>query len=949
MAYENLQINVPIFCLGPQSGTFCYITSDGIASRLVVISSTGSFIRDFTLSTNITNALMSLEYVGPKYLTAFYKGLTFFTCERVNESQCIIKRWEIDPSFSTLNLKQQIVKSNYGPYVFDVQAAAIEHYNLNLTENCPGRISYIELADTSRIENGMSIFIGPSTDVDNPGAVEFAIVSHVSGTKVYLTAPVGYQYVSGNKVSFYSNIFLLSHSGSEGTLYKLKAYDGSIVETDTRGVYSKSYHVRWSQAVEAVAFLFIGSMLFVRPNDYYLNWKSMNLNNELNSSYYTVYDIVFDNTDVYKLMRGAIYKNDTGDRLLTSWPTYNYQPDTLLPYTNSVQIYMYRSYLPGYNQTTRFYIQTRDQFGVSLRDVNINLYRDSGDSGAFFNPLNGQAVTDINGKAEIGYLSGPNYTGSTTIKVKADKSSSYTGSQYVWNKINVYTNVSHSNTLRAYSFSNSKPGFIYVGMLLNPFKTLQYDKPSQSMALLVPMIYLQLRTFFMTPRKESAVTVDPLNPKPNSLWFNSNVGNFDANYWPLLDLPGGRKDGPPTKATWEQYPRDTDGDGVIDVVVATGENVRAHYIKQIADFRQAKDKELKVSQMKEFLIYKGVPNAAKLEEGIPPYFYVAQADQVFEMFFSQLKMSKHDYVVDGLHYTDLFTNVKLNQFIFVSDAVPAFWSEKNPIETYIWIRLRPFAFDLDNTTFRFWVKEVWSEGDHTYETDYNEVTSLGTITNFNAGGNILGIEFMYQPASTFHYGALVFVHLEVYDKAGLPNYIYLDYWFKVIPDFKSPYLVNLNPAREEQFVPVDTDIYFEIKDDGAGIDIDTLEVFINSRTVYPTEVIKISDKHYTVRCDLPKDLLYDKTYAMNVIVNDISPQGNILRDSYRFYTRESDAPYFTDFDPKLCLRGMSRFHDVAFTVLADEMGVDKDSIRVQVSNKDVTEKSVITPIIYRIS
>jgi hypothetical protein len=28
--------------------------------------------------------------------------------------------------------------------------------------------------------------------------------------------------------------------------------------------------------------------------------------------------------------------------------------------------------------------------------------------------------------------------------------------------------------------------------------------------------------------------------------------------------------------------------------------------------------------------------------------------------------------------------------------VPKFWSEKNPTDTNIWIRLRPFAFSLNN-------------------------------------------------------------------------------------------------------------------------------------------------------------------------------------------------------------------------------------------------------------
>jgi hypothetical protein len=963
MAYENIKIATPIFCLGPQSGTFCYISSDSITSRLIMINSAGSFIRDFTLSSKILNPLITLEYTGPKQLTALYKGLTFFTLEHSSGSsgkyagapggatQCIVKRWELDPYFSTLNLKQSIVLS-YNPW-----GMAVEHYNMNLSENCQGGIPYIEVADVSRIEPGMHVMIGPSTDFDNPGAVESAVVSYVSGTKVYLTANVGYQYVAGNKFSFFKNFYILSHESSTyGSLSKVRAQDGVVIESETsKAYYATARNTRWSQAVEGIALIYVSNMIFKRPYDYYFNWKSITLNNELNAAYYEVYDVVFDNTDIFKLMRGAVYKEDSGARTIYSWPTYNYQPDTLLPYTNSLQIYMYKTYLIGILELTTFFIQARDQFGVSLRDVNINLYRDTGDTGSFFSPLNGQAITDINGEATIGYLSGGTYTGMTLIKCRADKSSAYTGSQYVWNKINVYTNLDHANDLGVYSFANSKAGQGRLNSIITPFKSLQFERLINDFVLSVPAIYLYTRTYFTTPRAESTYfSPSYTNPKPMGLWYSSHVGNYNPIYWPQLQIAGGRQDGPPTTATWGQQPEDDDflgydsnNDGLFDIL-PVGDSLRAHYIKQVGAFRQVKDKELEVIQRTDFWIYnRGAMDT--IDEGFPPFFYVGQKDILFEMFFSQLHLSKHSYFIDGIHSYDLATNARLNQFIFVEDAVPKFWSEKNPIETSIWIRLRPFAFDLDNPTFHFWVREVWSEGEQTFDTGYYEVTSLGTISNFDAGGGMIGIEFFYQPENFFHYGALVFVHLEVYDKAGEPNFIYLDYWFKIIPDYKSPYLVNLSPSREEQFVAPDTDIYFEIKDDGAGVDIDTLEIFINSRTAHPTEIVKINDKHYTVRCDLPKDLLYGKTYAVNVVVGDISPQQNYLRDSYRFYTRESDVPYFTDFDPKLCLRGMSRFYDISFTVLADELGVDKDSIRLQVSEKDVTGKSRITPIVYRIS
>ena len=213
----------------------------------------------------------------------------------------------------------------------------------------------------------------------------------------------------------------------------------------------------------------------------------------------------------------------------------------------------------------------------------------------------------------------------------------------------------------------------------------------------------------------------------------------------------------------------------------------------------------------------------------------------------------------------------------------------------------------------------------------------------------MGVEFMYQPAQIFHHNAIVYIHLEIYDTAASPNYIYVDYWFKIIPDFNTPYLLNMNPDREEDNVAVDANIYFEIKDDGAGIDIDTLEVFLNSRIIVPTDITKISDHYYQITCDMSRDLQFDKNYIIGVKVADVSENYNFLRDSYRFYTAGSDAPWFIGFDPKLCKRGMPLFTDVSFMVLGAGNGVDEETIRLQVHGEDVIEKSNVLPIIYRIS
>jgi len=328
-----------------------------------------------------------------------------------------------------------------------------------------------------------------------------------------------------------------------------------------------------------------------------------------------------------------------------------------------------------------------------------------------------------------------------------------------------------------------------------------------------------------------------------------------------------------------------------------------------------------------------------------PYIYISQPELNFDLQLSQLKLSKHTHWVDGVAYDYLWTDIEIDQFIFISDAVPAFWSKKNPVETNIWLRMRPFAFSLDAASLTFLVREISFAGD----TGWQDVSSQVQTTYFDAGGGILGIEALYDPAVDFHHDALVRVRLVISDTApSTPNVMTIEYWFLVIPDYVAPYITNLDPARDAVNVPVDKSIYFELKDQGTGVDIDNFEMLVNSRLVLP-DITKVSDKHYNISYTPPDNLSYEKEYIISVKAQDTSEEVNRLNDAYRFYTAESDGVILTDFVPGGCVYEKGRFEDVSFVALAGGNGIDRTKLRLQVHQKDVTDKSKITPIIYRVS
>lgn len=303
-----------------------------------------------------------------------------------------------------------------------------------------------------------------------------------------------------------------------------------------------------------------------------------------------------------------------------------------------------------------------------------------------------------------------------------------------------------------------------------------------------------------------------------------------------------------------------------------------------------------------------------------------------DLQLSQTYISKH---LSSGHIVD----VDIDQFTFIQEAIPAFWSEKNPVNTNIYIHLRKAVADLNQSTLVFQVREVSYAGD----TGYITVTPQSIVSDDSGG-----LRITYNPPNDFHYNATVYVNIEIYDTAGTPNIILTDYWFKIIPDYKAPYITNENPGREEEDVAVDTNIEFDILDIGVGVNINSLEFYVNNRIKSPT--VSAISGGYHVSYNPPKDFYYGETVEITVKVNDASPYQNTLYDMWRFYCVGSTGPWIDrdSFVPRNCTKGAYRkLTNISANVYGiDGTGVNQSSILVTIGGKDRDIK--ITPIIYRI-
>lgn len=853
MAQENIQIDNPNFCLGPIAGTFCSVDTSTVSTIVQMKNSTGALLNELFLSSNTVNEFIGMEYVGPKHLNDIYDNLPFFTLEKYSDTTCVISMWRLHKGTSKLNLKKKFTYYDSGNFRYDAISFSAEHHEYILASHAPERHSAFDLSSVSFIKEGTELLIGPSSSSLNYGATEYITVSHIAGKTININESLRYRYLENDPISFCNHIYLFSNVGyggsqNRGTIYKINARDGKIINYDTDGLYKKVSATRWCTATTSIASILENNVVFIKPYDSYQNWRSMYLGNfiEADLENIPVYDIVFDNYDVYKLMTKTILKNDAGEQEVYEWDKYNFSKTTLLPFTNNISIETDKRSLIGKNERTTLNVKITDQYGVGLRDVNVRFYLDDAeehDAYAIFDPATAYKVTDINGRTTIDYISGDEYDGITAIRVKADKGSPYSGSEWVWGRVYLKNLISFS------------PTYYYV----HAYKDFLSDR-------------------YMSTIKNN-----------ESIKFKTYGKSYFSNPYGEVDSLDYRQES-------------------LDVKII-----------------QIKNNEFERSIMQE--------NYESCNSSIHA------VDESSSMFLSQLKMGSHSHWVDGKHEDDLLTRVALDQFVFVEDAIPKFYSEKNLRNTDIWLRLRPFAYSLDGDSLRFWIRYISGDSDSDF------IEKEVSIDYFDAGSSTLGIEVLYENDILFDHNTLVYVHIEVYDTSYSRNFIYIDYWFAVVQDFNLPYLENIIPERESE-VDKNVTLSFDIKDEGTGVNIDSLNVYLNSVSIRPDYIEKLSKHHYKFSSFIGDKLLYGRDYIIQVIVEDNSR--NRLNYRYRFKTKSSDSNVFLDFYPDICFRGTGRFEDVKLAILNGGSGIDKDTIKLQVFNKDVTNKTKILPIVYRI-
>jgi len=91
----------------------------------------------------------------------------------------------------------------------------------------------------------------------------------------------------------------------------------------------------------------------------------------------------------------------------------------------------------------------------------------------------------------------------------------------------------------------------------------------------------------------------------------------------------------------------------------------------------------------------------------------------------------------------------------------------------------------------------------------------------------------------------------------------------VVPDTTPPYTTGHSPAKSATNIAPNTPIIVQVKDDGAGVDINTIVMRVNSQIVTPT--ITGTPADYTLTYEPPADFNYGVQVNIEVQASDLAP------------------------------------------------------------------------------
>jgi hypothetical protein len=273
------------------------------------------------------------------------------------------------------------------------------------------------------------------------------------------------------------------------------------------------------------------------------------------------------------------------------------------------------------------------------------------------------------------------------------------------------------------------------------------------------------------------------------------------------------------------------------------------------------------------------------------------------------------------------------QYNFVVYSTPKAFSYKNPINTNVSIRMANYVFPLNSGTV-------------TLSLDGEEKEGLEVVPFY---GGLGGFDTTWVNDSPFGYNEQVDVEWRVFDEDTPPNEIIVKYWFRTVKDLTGPRITDVSPADDSIDNDVDTCVSFTIRDFELGVNINSLELYVNNILISNNSLTIseiLSGDGYEISFCPAENFLYGDIIPVSIYIEDSSEDKNSLFYVFSFTTKESSEPLLHDVTPNEFSSYNPTDTTVGVVISDGGSGLDEQTLSFTVDGEEESDLRKL-PIIYR--
>lgn len=409
--FNNARLDYQNFSFGPDSGRIYSI--DHVNSVMLVKNDPGgvldvpvSLIKTIPISSTIYSEVQTLEYDGYYFYSQNGLGTD-------GSSGTRIEKWELGENGNTLvkvpGAGNEFTLVNTAVNKYESEAMTIEVLLEELDDTAISGSSLITISDSSLVELGDAIYVGPNTSNDR----EVRRVVGILGQDLTLDSPLEHAYAISDEVRIRKSLFVFNNYNglvdNVGQKLEYSTYTGNLISTGSsaewKGVTAATnydgnfYYTKGSQ------------LLRYQPHGIENGYKSSLLLENIkkdNSTIIKIFDLAVNSSEIHKLQTSVHLFNSASkefDDIDSEDEKYNIEREFFAAKVKTLTSHREdNSVLFGQSIESGLTIEMRDQYFIPIFGRSVSVTED--DVSGFIEPGYESFVTDVQGKGATIYNSG---------------------------------------------------------------------------------------------------------------------------------------------------------------------------------------------------------------------------------------------------------------------------------------------------------------------------------------------------------------------------------------------------------------------------------------------------------------------------------------------------------------------------------------------------------------